>query len=271
MSRTTHPDPVRFVAGAGQDAGDAAMARHLEGCNTCRREVAELVALRRSLRAAADHQASGVVGHVAVEALVAYETGVADPVADRAADGGEVAAHLAACPECRADLAALQRSRRELATGRFVPAAMRRRWRWPAAAAAAAVVLAGAVFGVRRAFEPRETPATASEALTLLPPRRGEGKEPRLIAGRRVALRIALPFGTPSGPYDTRLEAADGGASVRIPSSVVEDGEILETSFDVPRTSGSYRIVVRPLGEARAASIVYPLRVVAPAAAPAAD
>jgi hypothetical protein len=266
---TAHPDLVPFVAGTGKDTGgDQAIARHLEECDACRREVAQLQGLRRSLRAAAAREAVSAGGHLEIEALVEHEAKVADPAgndADGSADTNQFAtAHLAVCPECRADLESLLRARRALGTDRFVSSSVRRRWRLPAAVAAAALVLAGGAMWFHGTPGPRRIPATpAPGGFTFLPPHRGETGEPRLLAGRRVALRIALPFGSPPGAYEVRVESPDGAASSPIAVSVIEPGVVLGATLETPPQAGSYRIVVRPLDDERTAPIVYPFAVVA--------
>ena len=259
-----HPDLPAFVAGI-LPAGEASEARrHLEECGVCREEERALRSLRRSLLTPPQP-------HPSVEELVAL-----DERGGTGAPAGPKATHAAECVECRADLEALARARRHrhplepadaegIAPGRAADsnapgraAALRpMRLGFGVAAVVAIAVAGGGLFLIGRRASTAPPPWGFT---TLAPPTRGDGAPPVLRAGATVTLRVILPFGSPGGAYDSRLEDAHGRIAQAGETSVAKDGEILEVRLRAPAEPGEYRLAVLP-ADPGASPIVYPVHV----------
>jgi hypothetical protein len=257
----SHPDLLGFVAGFLTAAQEADVAAHLRGCEACRDEERSLRSLRRSLRAAP----AGV--HPSVEDLVAFEEAAAGgPRApDRSAGDDPLAAHLAACAECRADLATLAEARRRRHAlepqdvGSTASSGRPRTSRRVRIGLAAAACMTGALVAAGL-FVGRQAPPARFTA-TLSPPARGGNGETSLVTGERATLLVVLPFGSPGGRYEARLEAESGQVIGRAETRVLKDGETLEVLLDAPAQAGSCRLALTPLDGRVETPFLYPLRV----------
>jgi hypothetical protein len=258
-----HPDLLAFVAGHLSSDEKAEVVRHLRECEPCAEEERSLRSLRRSLASA-----PGV--HLSVEELVALEER-----GDRAVVDPRVAAHLAQCADCRADLEALAVARRRHSLQqetarpempRRGPAGRRISGTRPLVAAGLGAALLGGLLAWRLGVLPGPVPPdsrrSSPSSAPLLPPTRGVAAPAVVVSGTRTILHVGLPFGAPGGAYDARVEGPRGEVVGRAETSVLKDGEVLEIRFDAPVSPGPYRLVVLSSNDGVAAPITYPLQVV---------
>ncbi len=227
---------------------------HLGQCAECRSEVEALASMRVSLRVA--H--SGPGRPIPLEDLLAYEN-EGRPLTPTERQGLEK--HLAACPECSEDLAALRESRKgDVARrGPETPPWTRparapgKRAAWMAAAAL--LVLAAGLSAVWLTWPTRRAD------ITLLPAQRGSEEAPVLLGGGPWTITVILPFGATPGTYSVLVETEARVAIVGAGSSVASGSE---GSLSVPLASlpgpGLYRLVVRSESGAAAGPLEYPFR-----------
>ena len=139
----THPTPESLIPHA-LGGGDPATARHVEGCSTCRAEVARLRDAVGPLRASVSLERRSET------AACLDELTIADLVVGRLGPEtrGPVVAHLLSCARCRSVVQAAGRLLADAALAPELSGAARaatgrrwRRWSWPLGLAAAAALV----------------------------------------------------------------------------------------------------------------------------------
>ena len=258
-----HPDVLAFVAGLLPDGRKGEVAAHLLGCQACREEERSLRSLRQSLRTASFE------AHPSVEELVALEE---EGEKGEAADQRALTGHLAGCPECRSDLEALARARRQRGARRTAADApedawpragssVSRRagtWRLDRRLAGVAAGLAAAVIVAAVLLRPSAQP----QGLVLDPATRAGSVLPSLPAGAPATLRVVLPFGAPGGRFGAALRCDPPQATGTLETKVVQDGVMIEVRLQAPAQAARCELVVTSLDDRSSEAFLYPLQVV---------
>jgi anti-sigma factor RsiW len=239
--RVLHPERLPWFASGRLDVADAAeIERHVNGCESCRAEVAALRSMYRSLRDGAPS------GHVSPTRLVAYHA--RDPQFSRD-DRRIIEEHVRGCPTCSADLSALERSARSTR-------ARHGRRMLEAAAAVLIVVTLGWQIAVRRGESP-SPPAVTHVAFS--PTQRGTTADPRLVGAGPWELEVWLPLRAQARDYRARIERSGDPSSVvvdRVVTAGPQGGSVL---LRVPGglPSGHYLLTLSSLDGAGSERVVH--------------
>ena len=213
--RVTHPVPESLVPHAFGE-GDPATARHVEGCPTCRAEVARLREAAGSLRAPVSFE------RVTETDDCLDELTIADFVAGRLGTEtrAPVVAHLLSCARCRSVVQAAGRLLAdptlapELSGAARAPAGrLWRRWSLPLGLAAAAAL---ALLFVSRGGDDDSTPSLRDTTLTTavapmpVAPRASVARVHRFVwSGVPRAVRYRLRLYDAEGAVLWTLETSD--------------------------------------------------------------